>query len=159
MPESSNPTVKFKRLPHGEGLPLPAYATDGAAGMDLCAAAKTIIVAGGNMPVFTGFAAEIPAGYVGFLFIRSGAATKRGLVMMNQVGVIDSDYRGEIVVNIMCRTSIGPAARGVRHEVIERGDRIAQLVIAPVSRAHTVEFEELTETVRGEGGFGSTGVK
>jgi len=141
--------VKFHRLPHGAGLPLPAYATDGAAGLDLCAAEDAKLT-GYVVPIPTGFAVEIPPGYEGQVRPRSGWSSA-GLVVANAPGTIDSDYRGEIKVLVRASSiSTEPIA-------IKRGDRIAQLVIAPVARAEIVEAETLSETTRGDGGFGSTG--
>lgn len=146
------PVVRFHRLPHGKGLPLPAYATAGAAGMDLAAAEFALMHPGDIRMIGCGFAAEIPDGFVGLVFPRSSAAINRGLTLANTVGVIDSDYRGEIMlaVRYMCDSDIP-------QQTIEVGDRIAQLVIAPVSRLKIEEVEQLSETERGAGGFGSTG--
>lgn len=136
--------LKIKRLPHGEGLPLPAYATDGAAGLDLCAAAD--VAFSGPTEIPTGFAVEIPDGYEGQVRGRSGLAFKHGILA--HVGTIDSDYRGEVKVMLV------PTAGAI---LLHKGDRVAQLVISPVKRAEVQEVDELTGTARGEGGFGSTG--
>ncbi len=144
--------VRIRRLPHAEGLPLPAYATDGAAGADLRAAVESemILGPGDRTVVPTGLVVEIPAGYEGQVRPRSGLAIKAGLTIVNAPGTIDSDYRGELkvlMINLGSETvSIG------------RGDRIAQLLIAPVTRASFVESEALSVSERGDGGFGSTGV-
>jgi dUTP diphosphatase len=134
--------VKVKRL-RGSLLPLPAYHSGGAAGMDLLADVKQAIT------VPTGIAREIPAGFEGQVRPRSGRAMREGLTLLNAPGTIDSDYRGEIQVILvnLGRDSV----------TIEPGDRVAQLVIAPVVRAILVEVEELTDTHRGGGGFGHTG--
>lgn len=139
------PVLKFKRLPHGDGLPLPAYATEGAAGMDICAADYVEL---GTHPtlVYTGFAVEVPEGWELQVRPRSGLSLT-GVRVCNAPGTIDSDYRGEIKI-IMAATK---SAR------INRRDRVAQLVLAPVHRLPVIEVEELSDTVRGEGGFGSTG--
>ena len=144
--------IRVQRLPHGEGLPLPAYATDGAAGADLCAAVESEIILepGERSAVPTGLVLEIPVGYEGQVRPRSGLAITAGLTIVNAPGTIDSDYRGELRVLMV---NLGSEA--VR---IGRGDRIAQLVIAPVTRASFVETEDLSASERGEGGFGSTGV-
>ncbi|MBX9909037.1 MAG: dUTP diphosphatase [Beijerinckiaceae bacterium] len=147
-------TIAFVRLPHGEGLPLPAYESDGAAGMDLRAAlgdGETLALASGETAlVSTGLSLQIPAGFEGQVRPRSGLAARHGVTVLNAPGTIDSDYRGEVKVILI---NHGPAPL-----VIVRGDRIAQLVIAAVTRAALVEAATLEETVRGTGGFGSTGV-
>lgn len=142
-------TVSVKRLPHGEGLELPNYATGGAAGMDVLAAENVTLAPGGRHAVATGLAVAIPPGYEIQVRPRSGLALKHGLSVPNTPGTIDSDYRGElkvIVINL-----------GAEPFAIARGDRIAQLVLAPVTRAAWEEVAELDETSRGAGGFGSTG--
>lgn len=143
------PPVRFRRLPHGEGLLLPAYATDGAAGMDLRAAVDCRIDALSTQMVPTGFAIAVPAGYEGQVRLRSSVG-RQGLVMPNAPGTIDSDYRGEIFLLLRNLT--------LDTLVFERGQRIGQLVIAPVARLAVREVAELDDTVRGIGGFGSTGV-
>jgi len=144
--------VRIQRLPHAEGLPLPAYATDGAAGADLCAAVESELVLdpGERRAVPTGLVLEIPEGYEGQVRPRSGLAITAGLTIVNAPGTIDSDYRGELKVLLV---NLGSEAVS-----IGRGDRIAQLLIAPVTRASFVETEDLSASERGEGGFGSTGV-
>lgn len=142
--------IAMKRLPHGEGLPLPSYETEGSAGMDVRAAAAMTIAPGKRALVPTGFAMAIPRGFEVQVRPRSGLALKKGISLPNTPGTIDSDYRGElgiILINL-----------GEEDFVIERGDRIAQIVVAPVQRATMVEVDDLDETVRGAGGFGSTGV-
>ncbi|MFA5963264.1 MAG: dUTP diphosphatase [Sphingomonas sp.] len=141
--------VKLMRLPHGEGLPLPAYATAGAAGMDIVAAEDLILASGARAAVATGFAIAIPEGYEVQVRPRSGLALKHGVTCLNTPGTIDSDYRGEVKVIL---ANLGAEPFG-----IARGDRIAQLVPAPVQRAMLQEVESLEDTVRGTGGFGSTG--
>jgi dUTP pyrophosphatase len=144
--------VRVHRLPHAEGLPLPAYATDGAAGADLCAAVEgeLVIAPGERTAVATGLILEIPAGYEGQVRPRSGLAIRRGLTVVNAPGTIDSDYRGELMV-LLVNLGAEPVAIG-------RGDRIGQLIIAPVSRARFTEADTLNASDRGAGGFGSTGV-
>ena len=138
-------------LPHGEGLDLPAYATPGAAGCDLRAAvtAPLTVAPGERALVPTGIAIAVPEGYEGQVRMRSGLALKNGLILPNAPGTIDSDYRGEIRV-IVANIGNEPAT-------LSRGDRIAQLVIAPVARAVLTKVDALPETGRGSGGFGSTG--
>ena len=142
--------VRVKRLPHGGGLDLPTYETDGAAGMDVVSAETVTIAPGSRHAVATGFAMAIPAGYEIQVRPRSGLALKHGISVPNTPGTIDSDYRGEVKV-LLINHGDAPFA-------IERGDRVAQLVIAPVTRASFAEVEELDDTARGTGGFGSTGV-
>ena len=142
--------IALKRLPHGEGLPAPAYATAGAAGMDVVAAEELVLPAGARHAVATGFALAIPEGYEVQVRPRSGLALKHGVTCLNTPGTIDSDYRGEVKV-ILANLGADPFP-------VRRGDRIAQLVPAPVLRAMLVEVEVLDETERGAGGFGSTGV-
>ena len=141
--------VRIRRLPHGEGLALPAYATAGAAGMDVLAAEDVTLTPGMRYPVATGFALAIPEGYEVQVRPRSGLALKHGITLPNTPGTIDSDYRGELKVILI---NLGDA-----DFVIARGDRIAQLVLAPVTLAVWDEVEELDDTARGSGGFGSTG--
>ena len=141
--------VMVKRLPHFEGLELPAYATDGAAGMDVLAAESVTLQPGERWPVATGLAVAIPHGYEIQVRPRSGLALKHGISVPNSPGTIDSDYRGELKVILI---NHGPTSFEVR-----RGDRIAQLVLAPVVRASWLKVDELDETARGAGGFGSTG--
>ncbi len=141
--------VSVMRLPHGQGLDLPAYATSGAAGMDVLAAEDVTLAPGMRHAVATGLAMAIPEGYEIQVRPRSGLALKHGISVPNTPGTIDSDYRGELKV-ILINLGTEPFA-------ICRGDRIAQLVLAPVVQAGWVEVDKLDETVRGSGGFGSTG--
>lgn len=141
--------LKIKKLlPEAK---LPTYGSEYAAGADLYALSEHAVRIGANETavVHTGLAAEIPEGYVGLIYARSGLATKKGLAPANKVGVIDSDYRGEIRVALHNHSKY--------EQSIEPYERIAQLVIAPYIAAEYEEAEELSETVRGEGGFGSTG--
>ncbi|MEO1220702.1 MAG: dUTP diphosphatase [Pseudomonadota bacterium] len=142
-------TVEVKRLPHGEGLPLPAYATKGAAGMDIISAEDVTIAPGARHPVATGLSVAIPQGYEIQVRPRSGLAFKHGITVPNTPGTIDSDYRGELKVLLI--------NHGPEEFVIARGDRVAQLVVAPVTQGVWQEVEDLDATERGAGGFGSTG--
>ena len=142
--------VMVKRLPHFEGLTLPAYATDGAAGMDVLAAEDVTLAPGERWPVATGLAVAIPHGYEIQVRPRSGLALKHGIGVPNTPGTIDSDYRGELKVILINHGQVPFEVR--------RGDRIAQLVLAPIVRASWLKVDELDETARGAGGFGSTGV-
>ena len=141
--------IAITRLPHGEGLPLPSYASDGAAGLDLVAAEDFRLAPGARHAVATGFAIAIPPGYEVQVRPRSGLALKHGITCLNTPGTIDCDYRGEVKVIL--------ANLGTEPFEAKRGERIAQLVPAPVLRAEFVEVENLDETSRGAGGFGSTG--
>jgi dUTP pyrophosphatase len=141
--------IKLSRLPHGEGLPLPRYASEDAVGLDVTSAEELILQPGERHAVATGFAIEIPRGYEVQVRPRSGLAMKNGITCLNTPGTIDSDYRGEIKVILI---NLGQEPFEVR-----RGERIAQLVPAPVLRADFVEASQLGETARGTGGFGSTG--
>ena len=143
--------VAVLRLPHAEGLPLPAYQSDGAAGLDLLAAVETPLTLPplGRALVPTGLALALPQGYEAQVRPRSGLAAKHGVTVLNSPGTVDADYRGEVKV-ILVNLSDTPFA-------IDRGERIAQMVIAPVTRARLVEAAELDDTARGAGGFGSTG--
>jgi len=143
--------VPIHVLPHGEGLELPAYATPGSAGCDLRAAiAETLtLLPGGRTLVPTGLAVAIPEGYEGQVRMRSGLALDKGLSLLNGPGTVDSDYRGEIRLIL--------ANLGAEPVTIARGDRMAQLVIAPVARARLQKVDELPATSRHTGGFGSTG--
>lgn len=147
----TTPIIDVVRLPHAEGLPLPAYATEGAAGMDLLAAVMSpvVIPPGGRMLVPTGLRIALPHGYELQVRPRSGLALKNGIVLPNSPGTIDEDYRGEVGVIVL---NAGDAPF-----TVERGMRIAQAVVAPVVRAAWREVAELAETARGSGGFGSTG--
>jgi len=142
-------TIALKRLPHGQDLPLPAYASTGAAGMDVVAAEDLDLAPGARAAVATGFAIAIPDGYEDQVRPRSGLALKHGVTCLNTPGTIDHDYRGEVKV-ILANLGSEPFA-------IARGDRIAQLVPAPVLRAVLDETATLDDTARGHGGFGSTG--
>jgi dUTP pyrophosphatase len=145
------PTVRVRRWPHARDLPLPEPATAGSAGADLRAAvaAELVIAPGQRALVPTGFSVEIPAGWEGQVRPRSGLAARHGLTLLNSPGTIDSDYRGEVRV-LLINLGAEPFA-------VQRGERIAQLVVAPAPRVRFVEVEELPESARGEGGFGSTG--
>jgi dUTP pyrophosphatase len=141
--------LEIKRL--NPDLPLPRYAHPGDAGLDLYAAEDALIAPGERVLVPTGIAVAIPEGYAGFVQPRSGLAIKQGLSLVNTPGLIDSHYRGEIkviAINLDPRVAIAVA----------RGDKIAQLVIQPIARVELTEVDELDETMRGEGGFGSTGI-
>lgn len=148
-----SPTVPITRLPHGEGIPLPAYETSQAAGMDLRAAVPeddpVILRPGDRHAVPTGLAFALPAGFEAQVRPRSGLALKSGITCLNSPGTVDADYRGEVKVILI---NHGPEAFTIR-----RGDRIAQLVVAPVVQATWAEVASLDETARGAGGFGSTG--
>lgn len=141
--------VRIKRLPHGEGLALPTYATPGAAGMDILAAEAVTLEPGARHAVASGFAVAIPDGYEIQVRPRSGLALKHGIAVPNTPGTIDSDYRGELKIILI--------NHGDEAFAIARGDRVAQLVLAPVTRAAWQEVDELDDTARGTGGFGSTG--
>ncbi|AAC06559.1 dUTP diphosphatase [Aquifex aeolicus] len=145
--------LKIKRLPHAQDLPLPSYATPHSSGLDLRAAIEKPlkIKPFERVLIPTGLILEIPEGYEGQVRPRSGLAWKKGLTVLNAPGTIDADYRGEVKVILV--------NLGNEEVVIERGERIAQLVIAPVQRVEVVEVEEVSQTQRGEGGFGSTGTK
>jgi dUTP pyrophosphatase len=142
--------IQVKRLNNGAGLPMPAYETSGAAGMDICAAENVMLRVGGRAAVATGFAFAIPIGYEVQVRPRSGLALKNGITCLNTPGTIDSDYRGEVKVIL--------ANLGDEDYQIKIGDRIAQIIVAPVTQAAMVEVDALDETARGAGGFGSTGV-
>lgn len=141
--------VLIKRLPHGHGLPLPEYATKGAAGMDVVSAEQMILRPAMRHAVATGFAVAIPPGYEMQVRPRSGLALKHGITVANSPGTVDSDYRGEVKVILVNLSD--------DNFTIQRGDRIAQLVVSPVTLATWAEVAELDDTARGEGGFGSTG--
>ena len=141
--------VRIKRLPNGAGLDLPAYATPGAAGMDVLAAEDVTIAPGQRHGVATGFAVAIPEGFEIQVRPRSGLALRHGISVPNTPGTIDSDYRGELRIILINHSDTDFP--------IARGDRIAQLVLAPVTIARWDEVEELDATARGAGGFGSTG--
>lgn len=141
--------IEVKRLSNGEGLPVPSYASDGAAGLDVVAAEDLTLEPGARHAVATGFAIAIPQGYEVQVRPRSGLALKHGITCLNTPGTIDSDYRGEVKVIL--------ANLGAEPFEVRRGERIAQLVPAPVLRAAFREVDDLDSTGRGAGGFGSTG--
>lgn len=145
--------LRVMRLPHGADLPLPAYATDGAAGMDVLAAVteELVLAAGARAAVPTGLVVAVPPGHELQVRARSGLALNQGLAVLNAPGTIDCDYRGEVKV-ILANLGAAPVA-------IARGMRIAQLVLAPYVRATWAEVEALDSTARGQGGFGSTGTR
>lgn len=142
--------IPLKRLPHGEGLPLPTYATPDSAGVDLASTEDVRLESGARALLPTGLALALPPGFEGQVRPRSGLAVRHGLTVLNSPGTIDADYRGEIKVPLI---NLGEEAFQV-----ERGMRIAQLVIAPVVQAFFEEVESLDDTDRGSGGFGSSGV-
>jgi dUTP pyrophosphatase len=148
-----SPEVAVKVLSHGRGLPLPAYETQHAAGMDLRAAvaedAPLTLHPGDRRPVPTGLAIAIPPGFEGQVRPRSGLALRHGVTCLNSPGTVDADYRGEVMVILI--------NHGPENFVVRRGERIAQLLISPVAQATWREVETLDETQRGAGGFGSTG--
>ncbi len=141
--------IKLFRLAHGDGLPLPRYASEDAAGLDIASAEDLTLEPGARHAFATGFAIEIPRGYEVQVRPRSGLAVRHGITCLNTPGTIDSDFRGEVKVILI---NLGSEAFPVR-----RGERIAQLVPAPVLRASFTEAASLAETARGSGGFGSTG--
>ncbi|MFM5908938.1 MAG: dUTP diphosphatase [Novosphingobium sp.] len=141
--------VLVKRLDHGAGLDLPVYATAGAAGMDVLSAEDVTLAPGARHAVATGLSLAIPPGYEIQVRPRSGLALKHGITVPNTPGTIDSDYRGELKVILI--------NHGAEAFQIRRGDRVAQLVLAPVVQASWTEVDALDETARGAGGFGSTG--
>ena len=149
---SAAPIVKIKRLPEGEGIEMPAYMSAHAAGADLCAAVREdlVLLPGARALVPAGFAMSLPDGYEAQIRPRSGLALRNGVTCLNSPGTIDADYRGPVCVVL--------ANLGTEPFVVRRGDRIAQMVVAPVSRAQFVPAENLDETARAHGGFGSTGV-
>jgi dUTP pyrophosphatase len=148
-------TIGIMRLPHGQGLELPAYQSAGAAGMDLVAAvpedAPMELPSGARKLVPTGLVLQIPEGYEVQVRPRSGLAIRHGITLLNSPGTIDSDYRGEVMVMLI--------NLGAEPVTIERGERIAQIIVAPVVQATLVEVKTVSETERGAGGFGSTGTK
>tara|TARA_R110002020_G_scaffold15555_43_gene55490 strand:+ start:3078 stop:3551 length:474 start_codon:yes stop_codon:yes gene_type:complete len=150
---STHPSLVIRRLPHAEGLPLPAYQSAGAAGLDLIAAvaedAPLTVAPGARVQVPTGLQIALPAGTEGQVRPRSGLAAKHGLTVLNAPGTIDADYRGEVGVLLV--------NLGTEPVTIARGDRIAQLVVAPVLQVAIEEVDALPDTARGGGGFGSTG--
>jgi dUTP pyrophosphatase len=146
-------TLRILRLPHGEGLPLPSYQSKHAAGLDLVAAVpreKPVkLPPGARTLIPTGFALELPQGCEAQVRPRSGLAIKHGVTLLNSPGTIDADYRGELMVIVI--------NHGSEPFLVQRGDRIAQLVVAPVASVEIVEVEAIGATERGQGGFGSTG--
>jgi dUTP pyrophosphatase len=150
---SADVTIRIVRLPHGEGLPLPAYQSEDAAGLDIIAAlpedAPLDMRPGERALVPAGFKLELPRGYEGQLRPRSGLALRAGVTLLNSPGTVDADYRGEVKVLLV--------NLGLESVVIRRGDRIAQLVVAQVAQARVELAEAVSETARGQGGFGSTG--
>ena len=147
------PLLRIEILPGNEDLGLPAYATPGSAGLDLKAALREplSLKAGERGVVPTGLKMAIPPGFEGCVRPRSGLALKQGLTLVNAPGTIDSDYRGEVKVLAI--------NLGRETVVLQRGDRVAQLLISPVARAQVVRVEKVDETARGEGGFGHTGIQ
>lgn len=145
------PTLRYKKL--SPSAIVPTYGSAAAAGADLYALPEgdTVIAAGETKLIHTGIAVEIPEGYMGLIFARSGLATKRGLAPANKVGVIDADYRGEIMVALYNQSG--------EEQTVAAGERVAQLVITPFLAVNFEECDELTDTERGVGGFGSTGAK
>ncbi len=144
--------VNFKKL--NQNAVMPSYGSEFAAGADLyaCTNGETVVIESGETKLIkTGLAMEIPEGYAGLIYARSGIANKRGLAPSNKVGVVDSDYRGEIMVSLHNHSN--------ETQSIADGERIAQMVITPFLKVEYNEVEEISETVRGEGGFGSTGKK
>ena len=150
MTEQLDSAVRIEVVRSDPGVALPVYAREGDAGLDVAAAATVTLEPGGRELVPTGLRVAIPAGYAGLVMPRSGLALRSGVTVLNAPGLIDSGYRGEIGVLLV--------NHGARTVVIQRGERIAQLVIQPVVRASLVEVRELGESRRGAGGFGSTGV-
>jgi dUTP pyrophosphatase len=150
---SARVRIEVRQLPHGKGLPLPAYQSGGAAGLDLLAAvpedAPVILGAGGHALVPTGLILALPPGYEAQVRPRSGLAARHGVTVLNAPGTIDADYRGEVGVLLI--------NHGAAPFTIRRGERIAQMVIAPVVQVELVAVQALPETNRGSGGFGSTG--
>ena len=143
--------VNIKKL--NENATLPTYGSEFAAGADLyaCIDEDTVILPGETKLIKTGLAIEVPLGYAAFIYARSGLASKRGLAPANKVGVVDCDYRGEVMVALHNHSGA--------EQVVSKGERIAQMVIAPYLKAEFSVVDELSDTSRGEGGFGSTGTK
>jgi dUTP pyrophosphatase len=142
------PTLPVRRL--DPDLPLPAYAHPGDAGADLCAAAEVVLPPGGRATVGTGVAIAVPDGHAAFVHPRSGLASRHGVTLVNAPGTVDAGYRGEVRVVLLNTDPTQPFT-------VRRGDRIAQLVVQPVTRVRFLEVADLPPTPRGEGGFGSTG--
>jgi dUTP pyrophosphatase len=149
----TEPAMRILRLPHGAGLPLPAYQSEHAAGLDLVAAVPAgepvMLAPGARALIPTGIAIGLPEGYEAQVRPRSGLAARYGVTLLNTPGTVDADYRGEVMV-ILVNLGSEPFA-------VERGARIAQLIVAPVARARITEVTNLDPTERGSGGFGSTG--
>lgn len=143
--------LRIMRLANGENLPLPAYESPGAAGMDLRAAEDTVLKPGARVLMPTGFAIALPDAFEAQVRPRSGLAVKHGVTVLNAPGTIDSDYRGEIKVPLI--------NHGTADFIIRRGDRIAQMIVAAVARATLQEVATLDDTARGSNGFGSSGVR
>lgn len=143
--------IKIKKL--NENATIPTYGSLYAAGADLyaCIEEDTVIKSGETKLIKTGLAIELPIGYAAFIYARSGLASKRGLAPANKVGVIDCDYRGEIMVALHNHSEV--------QQTVAKGERVAQMVIAPYITAEFTEVDELSDTARGDGGFGSTGTK
>lgn len=143
--------IKIKKL--NENATIPTYGSLYAAGADLyaCIEEDTVIKSGETKLIKTGLAIELPIGYAAFIYARSGLASKRGLAPANKVGVIDCDYRGEIMVALHNHSDV--------QQTVAKGERVAQMVIAPYITAEFTEVDELSDTARGDGGFGSTGTK
>ena len=150
MTDRFDSVIRIEVVRSDASLPLPAYAREGDAGLDLAAAAPATLAPGGRALVSTGLRVAIPEGYAGLVLPRSGLALRAGVTVLNAPGLIDSGYRGEIGVLLV--------NHGAESVAIGRGERIAQLVIQPVARASLMEVRELGESRRGAGGFGSTGV-
>ena len=144
-------SVAIRQLENGQGLPLPAYETAGAAGMDLRAAEDAVLAPGARLLMPTGLSIALPDGFEAQVRPRSGLAVKHGVTVLNSPGTIDSDYRGEVKVPLI--------NHGQQPFVIARGDRIAQMVVASVTRISWTVAEVLDETQRGSGGFGSSGAR
>jgi dUTP pyrophosphatase len=142
------PELPVRRL--DPGLPLPAYAHPGDAGADLCAATEVVLPPGGRATVGTGIAIAVPDGYAAFVHPRSGLASRHGITLVNAPGTVDAGYRGEVKVVLLNTDLTEPFT-------VRRGDRIAQLVVQPVTRARFLDSDELPPTPRSDGGFGSTG--
>jgi dUTP pyrophosphatase len=144
--------IQIKRLPHGEGIPLPKYMSPHAAGMDLFAAvsSEVVVKSGGRALIPTGISIALPEGYEAQVRPRSGLAIKSGISVLNTPGTVDADYRGEVCVILVNHDS--------QPFTVKRGDRIAQMVIKEFIRADLEEVKELPDTHRGSGGFGHTGV-
>jgi dUTP pyrophosphatase len=147
-----DPVVSVQRLPHGADLPLPSYATTQSAGLDLMAAVsgEVSLAPGARQLIPTGLAIALPAGFEAQVRPRSGLALKHGITVLNSPGTIDADYRGEVQVLLI--------NHGAQPFIIRRGDRIAQMVVAPVTQIAWNIVERLDETERGSGGYGSTGI-